>query len=60
MVDQKLSELNEQRVAIEDRLSRTDIRAPLSGTVNELSVHTVGGVITPAEQLVPSCPPTPN
>ena len=55
-VDQKLSELNEQRVAIEDRLSRTDIRAPLSGTVNELSVHTVGGVITPAEQLITIVP----
>ena len=55
-VDQKLSELNEQRVAIEDRLSRTNIRAPLSGTINELSVHTVGGVITPAEQLATIVP----
>jgi HlyD family secretion protein len=55
-VDQKLSELNERRVAIEDRLSRTDIRAPLSGTINELAVHTVGGVITPAEQLVTIVP----
>jgi HlyD family secretion protein len=56
VVDQKLSELNEQRFAIEDRLSRTDIRAPLSGTINELSVHTVGGVITPAEQLATIVP----
>lgn len=52
----KISELNDRRVALEDRLSRTDIRAPLSGIVNELSVHTVGGVITPAETLATIVP----
>jgi len=52
----KISELNDRRVALEDRLSRTDIRAPLSGTVNELSVHTIGGVITPAETLATIVP----
>ncbi|PJR09117.1 HlyD family type I secretion periplasmic adaptor subunit [Sinorhizobium meliloti] len=52
----RISELNERRVALEDRLSRTDIRAPLSGTVNELSVHTIGGVITPAETLATIVP----
>ncbi|MEW5716957.1 hypothetical protein AB1462_32425, partial [Pseudomonas sp. SB113] len=30
-VDTKISEFNDRRIAIEDRLSRTDIRAPLSG-----------------------------
>ncbi len=52
----KISELNDRRIAIEDRLSRTDIRAPLSGIVNELSVHTIGGVITPAETLATIVP----
>ncbi|SCZ13553.1 HlyD family type I secretion periplasmic adaptor subunit [Microvirga guangxiensis] len=52
----KISELNDRRIALEDRLSRTDIRAPLSGIVNELSVHTVGGVITPAETLATIVP----
>jgi len=28
---------------------RTDIRAPQSGVVHQLNVHTVGGVITPSE-----------
>ncbi len=55
-VDAKLSEASERRVAIEDRLSRTDIRAPIDGTVNELSVHTLGGVITPAEHLATLVP----
>ena len=55
-VDAKLSEATDRQVAIVDRLSRTDIRAPIAGTVNELSVHTVGGVITPAAQLATLVP----
>ena len=43
----KVSELVEKRVAAEDQLKRIDIRAPQDGTVHQLSVHTVGGVITP-------------
>ena len=56
LVEPKISELNERKMAIEDRLSRTDIRAPISGTVNELNIHTIGGVITPAEILVTIVP----
>ncbi|KQV70343.1 HlyD family type I secretion periplasmic adaptor subunit [Rhizobium sp. Root1220] len=55
-IEPKISELRERRMAVEDRLSRTEIRAPLSGTVNELSIHTIGGVITPAEKLVTLVP----
>lgn len=55
-VDAKLAELNERRLAIDDRLSRTDIRAPVSGYVNELSVFTVGGVITPAAKIATIVP----
>ncbi|MGO1689967.1 MAG: HlyD family type I secretion periplasmic adaptor subunit [Halomonas sp.] len=55
-VEAEFSELRDRRIAIEDRLARTDIRAPISGTVNELNIHTVGGVITPAEELVTIVP----
>jgi HlyD family secretion protein len=48
----KLSELTERRVAAEDQLRRVDIRAPLAGTVHQLSMHTVGGVIGPGEQIM--------
>jgi HlyD family secretion protein len=43
----KTSELAEKRVAAEDKLSRIDIRAPQDGVVQQLNVHTVGGVIAP-------------
>ena len=56
LVDTKISEFQDRRTAIEDRLARTNIRAPISGTVNELNIHTVGGVITPAEVLVTIVP----
>lgn len=55
-LESKLSELQDRRMAVSDRLSRTDIRAPIAGTVNELNIHTIGGVITPAEVLVTIVP----
>ena len=47
--DGKFAELSERRVAAEDQLKRVELRAPSAGTVHQLAVHTVGGVITPAE-----------
>ncbi|MCK1328795.1 MULTISPECIES: HlyD family type I secretion periplasmic adaptor subunit [unclassified Bradyrhizobium] len=48
----KLAELGERKTAAVDQLNRVDIRAPQSGRVHELSVHTVGGVISPGEQIM--------
>lgn len=45
----KTAELVERRIAAEDQLKRIDIRATSAGFVHQLAVHTVGGVITPAE-----------
>jgi HlyD family secretion protein len=39
-------------VAAEDQLRRIEIRAPQSGTVHQLAVHTVGGVITSSEPVM--------
>jgi HlyD family secretion protein len=48
----KEAELAERSIAAQDQLNRIEIRAPKSGVVHQLSVHTVGGVITPAEVLM--------
>jgi len=45
----KVAELVEKKVAAEDQLKRVDVRAPIDGVVHQLAVHTVGGVIGPAE-----------
>jgi HlyD family secretion protein len=51
-VQGKIAELVERKVAAEDQLKRIDIRAPQNGTVHQSTVHTVGGVITPAEAIM--------
>ena len=48
-IEARMAELSERRVAAEDQLKRVDLRAPISGIVHELNVHTVGGVIAPGE-----------
>jgi HlyD family secretion protein len=48
----KIGEMTERRVSAEDQLRRIDIRAPISGTVHQLAVHTVGGVINQTEPLM--------
>ena len=55
-VDAKLSELEERAIAATDRLSRMDMRASIAGTVNELKVHTLGGVIAPGETVMSLVP----
>lgn len=49
-------ETREQLVANQDRLNRTNIRAPISGTVFGLAVHTEGGVVPPGEALMEIIP----
>jgi HlyD family secretion protein len=48
----KESELLERRSAAKDAADRVEIRAPRSGIVHQLGVHTVGGVIAPGETLM--------
>jgi HlyD family secretion protein len=48
----KISEVAERKTAAVDQLNRIDIRAPQNGRVHQLSVHTVGGVISPGEQIM--------
>ena len=48
----KMAELGERKIAAEDQLKRIDIVAPQDGYVHELSVHTVGGVISAGEQIM--------
>lgn len=51
-IEARVAELRERQVAAEDMLSRVDIRAPITGVVHDLSVHTVGGVVNAAEPLM--------
>src|SRR5262245_20991162 len=51
-IDGKAGEYAERKFAAEDQLRRIEIRAPISGTVHELNIHTIGGVVSAGEQLM--------
>jgi HlyD family secretion protein len=50
-VEGELSQLVEKRVAIQTKLQRLDVRAPVSGRIHELAVHTIGGVVGAGDTL---------
>lgn len=55
-VQDELFDLSEKTRAAEDVLKRTIIRAPITGTVVGLQVHTRGGVIAPGQNLLDIVP----
>lgn len=48
----RITELQERRVALSSRLARTTIKAPITGLIYQLAVHTEGGVVGPGETLM--------
>jgi HlyD family secretion protein len=52
----KEAELVERGVAAQDLLDRIEIRAPTAGVVNQLTAHTVGGVIRAGDQIMEVVP----
>ena len=52
----KISELSERKIAAQDQLKHIDIRAPQTGRVHQLAVHTVGGVVGPGETIMEIVP----
>ncbi|MDZ5601465.1 HlyD family type I secretion periplasmic adaptor subunit [Pseudomonas sp. RP23018S] len=55
-VQAQVFDLQEKETALQDRLSRVVIRAPETGMVLDMKVHTVGGVVqagTPLMDIVP-------
>jgi HlyD family secretion protein len=51
-IEGKVAELKERKLAVASRLERMVIKAPITGDVYQLAVHTVGGVIGPGETLM--------
>jgi len=44
------------KLELQDRLDRTTVRAPLAGTIKQVKVNTVGGVVQPGMDLVELVP----
>lgn len=52
----KLAQLNESQQAIADQLQRTQIISPVDGTVKDIFVRTIGGVVKPGEPIMELVP----
>jgi len=55
-IEARIAELAERKVAAEDQLKRVVLTAPQDGTVHDLTVHTVGGVIATGETVMTIVP----
>lgn len=52
----ELEKLNKSIEALQDRMHRSDVDAPVSGVINKLNVTTIGGVVKPGESLAEIVP----
>jgi hemolysin D len=52
----KAGEAEQDLIKAEDRLAQQVLVAPIDGTVQQLAIHTLGGVVTPAEPLMTIVP----
>jgi hemolysin D len=54
--EKKVAELNQDLIKAKQKTEEQILRAPIDGTVQQLAIHTVGGVVTPAQQLMAIVP----
>ncbi|WP_447027344.1 HlyD family type I secretion periplasmic adaptor subunit [Vibrio alginolyticus] len=52
----QLAQLNESRQAIADQLNRTQLLSPVDGTIKDVFVRTIGGVVKPGEPILEIVP----
>ncbi len=55
-VQAKLFDVAQRLLATSDKVTRTEIKAPSSGRVLGLSIHNIGGVITPGKPILDIVP----
>jgi adhesin transport system membrane fusion protein len=52
----QLEQARETEVSTRDRVTRTELRAPLNGVVKQINVKTIGGTVKPGQDLVEVVP----
>lgn len=58
--DQQIDQSQQELAKAQNALTQMILRAPITGTVQELAVHTVGGVVSPAQALLVVVPDNPK
>lgn len=52
----ELNEIKERLSALKERKTRTEIKSPVAGTIQDITVNTVGGVIRAGEDIIKIVP----
>lgn len=52
----EISQIDQSNTALEDRVRRTAITSPVNGTIKQLLVNTIGGVVQPGSDIVEIVP----
>lgn len=55
-IQDKLSALTESQVGLKDKVNRTIVLSPVTGTIKKIYINTVGGVIQPGMDLIEIVP----
>jgi len=55
-IESQISQLTENLTAIGDRVDRAEVRSPVDGVINKISIKTIGGIVEPAMKLVEVVP----
>lgn len=58
--EEQVNELGQDFIKAQSKSAQTEIRAPIAGVVEQLSIHTLGGVVTPAQHLMIIVPDSRN
>jgi len=54
--ENRIQSVRQELVKAEERLSQQQLRAPVAGTVDQMEVNTVGGVVKPAQKMMTIVP----
>jgi adhesin transport system membrane fusion protein len=52
----EINQLEKSNVALADRVKRTDIKSPVNGTIKQILINTIGGVVQPGSDIVEIVP----
>lgn len=53
---EKMAQISQSSGALEDRVERTQVRSPVNGTVKQIMLNTLGGVVQPGMDLISIVP----
>lgn len=52
----EMNEIKERLAALKERKGRTTLKSPVTGTVQEITISTIGGVVRPGEDIIKIVP----